>query len=154
MKNYLCVSFGLSLLFSPLAFLAQSAPAASAARNSASADQESTLVLSPFEVSTGKDQGYAASNTLSGTRLNSSLANIPASIQVLTKELILDLNVTDYEVGFRFWSAVTGWEVLGPVQGLHGWLGYLGTRNPRKHEMILIHTDHAPVQTSSRRWAR
>ena len=22
--------------------------------------------------------------------------------------------VTDFEVGYRFWSAVTGWEVLGP----------------------------------------
>ena len=57
------------------------------------------------------------------------------------------VNVTDFEVGYRFWAAVTGWEMLGPAQGLHGWLGYLGTRNPPKHEMILIHTDHAPIQT-------
>lgn len=53
------------------------------------------------------------------------------------------INVTDFEVGDRFWSVVTGWEVLGPAQGLHGRLGYLGPRNPQKHEMILIHTDNA-----------
>ena len=57
------------------------------------------------------------------------------------------VTVTDFEVGYRFWSAVTGWEVLGPAQGLHGWLGYRGTRNPPKHEMILIHSDHAPLRT-------
>jgi hypothetical protein len=37
--------------------------------------------------------------------------------------------------------------VLGPAQGLNGWLGYLGTRNPPKPEMILTHTDYAPIQT-------
>ena len=27
------------------------------------------------------------------------------------------------------------------------WLGYLGTKNPWKHEIVLIHTDRVPVQT-------
>jgi hypothetical protein len=57
------------------------------------------------------------------------------------------VNVTDFDVGYRFWSAVTGWEMLGPAQGWHGWLGYLGTRHPPKHEMILIHSAHAPIRT-------
>ena len=57
------------------------------------------------------------------------------------------VDVTDFDVSYRFWSAVTGWEVLGPEQGLHGWLGVLATRNPPEHEMILIHTDHAPIKT-------
>lgn len=48
------------------------------------------------------------------------------------------VNVTDFEVSYRLWSAVMGWEALGPAQGLHGWLGHLGTRNPPKHKMILI----------------
>ncbi len=101
MKTYRHVSLAVSLLLLPSVARAQSTPA-SAARSSASADPGSPAVLSPFEVRTDKDQGYAASNTLSGTRLNSSLANIPASIQVLTKELILDLNVTDYEGYLNF----------------------------------------------------
>ena len=57
------------------------------------------------------------------------------------------INVTDFEIGFRFWSAVTGYEVLESGYWSRGWLGYLGTKNPWKHEIILIHTDHAPVQT-------
>jgi len=28
------------------------------------------------------------------------------------------------------------------------WMVYLGTNVPRKHEIILIHTDHAPIQTT------
>ena len=57
------------------------------------------------------------------------------------------INVTDFDVGYRFWSAITGFEILGPEHGYHGWLGYLGTTDPRKHELILIHTDHAPIRT-------
>ncbi|MGH8020357.1 MAG: TonB-dependent siderophore receptor [Opitutaceae bacterium] len=72
---------------------------AAAASDGANGD---TVTLSPFVVRSEKDNGYQAQNTLSGTRLNSSLANIPASIQVLTKELLLDLNVTDYEGYLNF----------------------------------------------------
>ena len=71
-------------LLVPLAAVAQTAPPAAPA-DAATPGPSSTVTLSPFEVRTEKDEGYAASNTLSGTRLNSSLANIPASIQVLTK---------------------------------------------------------------------
>ena len=56
------------------------------------------------------------------------------------------INVTDFAVGYEFWSAVTGYEILGPEHGWHGWLGYLGTTEPRKHELILINTDTAPIQ--------
>jgi catechol 2,3-dioxygenase-like lactoylglutathione lyase family enzyme len=56
------------------------------------------------------------------------------------------INVTDLAVGYEFWSAVTGLEILGPRDGWHGWLGYLGTKNPRKHEIILQRTDAAPVE--------
>jgi len=58
------------------------------------------------------------------------------------------INVTDFEVAFRFWSAVTGLEVLEYRFWGGDWLGYLGTNTPRKHEIILIHTDKAPIQTT------
>ncbi len=57
------------------------------------------------------------------------------------------INVTDFAVGYEFWSAVTGYEVLGPDEGWHGWLGFLGSREPWKHEMILIKSDAAPIQS-------
>ena len=58
------------------------------------------------------------------------------------------INVTDFDLGLRFWSALTGYEVLDPYWWGRGWLNYLGTKEPRKHEIILIHTDHAPIQTA------
>ena len=57
------------------------------------------------------------------------------------------INVTDFAVGYQFWSAVTGYQIIGPREGWHGWLGYLGTENPWKHEIILINTDAAPIET-------
>ena len=59
------------------------------------------------------------------------------------------INVTDFAVGYEFWSAVTGYEILGPEHGWHGWLGFLGTSSPWKHEMILIKSDAAPIQTEA-----
>ena len=48
------------------------------------------------------------------------------------------INVTDLEAGYRFWSAVTGWEVIGATPGgWHGRFGYLGQADPWKHELIL-----------------
>lgn len=48
------------------------------------------------------------------------------------------IDVTDLAEGYRFWSAVTGLEVIGGSPGgWHGRFGYLGRRNPWKHEFIL-----------------
>jgi outer membrane receptor protein involved in Fe transport len=53
------------------------------------------ILLTPFEVSTDKDVGYAAGNTLSGGRVNTPLAITPASISVMTKEFLDDFNITN-----------------------------------------------------------
>ena len=63
------------------------------------------------------------------TTVPSRQSKVPTVISIGTLRCIA-VNVTDFEVGYRFWSAVTGWELLGPPQGLQGWRGYLGTRNP------------------------
>jgi catechol 2,3-dioxygenase-like lactoylglutathione lyase family enzyme len=47
------------------------------------------------------------------------------------------INVTDLERAYEFWAAVTGLEVIGSEDGWHGRFGYLGTRDPWKHEIIL-----------------
>src|SRR5215207_6892492 len=53
------------------------------------------VMLTPFEVSTNKDRGYAAGNTLSGGRADTPLAITPASISVMTKEFLDDFAITD-----------------------------------------------------------
>lgn len=48
------------------------------------------------------------------------------------------INVADLEAGYRFWSAVTGWEIIGRTPGgWHARFGYLGHSRPWKHELIL-----------------
>ncbi|MBL9201475.1 MAG: TonB-dependent receptor plug domain-containing protein [Opitutaceae bacterium] len=53
------------------------------------------ITLTPFEVSTDKDVGYAAGNTLSGGRVDTPLALTPGSISVMTKEFMDDFNITN-----------------------------------------------------------
>ena len=47
------------------------------------------------------------------------------------------IDVNDLEQGYRFWSAVTGLDVIGSEKGWHGRFGYLGRKDPWKHELIL-----------------
>jgi len=53
--------------------------------------EDETLVLSPFEVTGSKDDGYVAASTLAGSRLNTSLADTPAAVSVFTKDFLDDI---------------------------------------------------------------
>jgi outer membrane receptor protein involved in Fe transport len=76
------------------------APATSPATNSGD-----VVTMSPFTVDASDDKGYSASNTLSGTRLNSKLEDIAGSISVITKQQLLDTasidlnDIFQYEIG-------------------------------------------------------
>ncbi len=60
-----------------------------------------TIQMSPFEVNTEKDEGYLAQNALSGTRLNSKLEDISASLSVVTKQQLQDTAATDINDIFK-----------------------------------------------------
>ena len=77
----------LALLLATSPAFAQS-PAAAAGTPPAPGD---IVELSPFEVTSEKDVGYLASNTLAGSRLNTSLKDTPAAISVLTPEFLSDI---------------------------------------------------------------
>jgi predicted enzyme related to lactoylglutathione lyase len=48
------------------------------------------------------------------------------------------IDVADLAQGYAFWSALTGLEVIGSdPDGWHRRFGYLGRKNPWKHELIL-----------------
>lgn len=66
-----------------------------AAEPTAAAPADDTVLLSPFEVSTSKDVGYLATNTLAGSRLNTSLKDVGAAISVLTPEFLADIGATN-----------------------------------------------------------
>jgi hypothetical protein len=78
---------------------------------SQSAEQNETVVeLSPFVVTTDTNNGYAATNTLAGTRLNTPLKDIGTAISVVTKEFMDDIGASNAETLLTY---TTGTEVGG-----------------------------------------
>jgi hypothetical protein len=77
------------------------------AANSGTGDK-GVLELSPFVVTTSKDQGYFAENTLAGSRLNSNLADLAASITVVTKQQLDDTASLDINDVFRYEAGTEG----------------------------------------------
>lgn len=79
----------------------------------APAKKDEVLELSPFTVTTTKDNGYFAQNTLAGSRMNTNLGDLGASISVVTKAQMEDfasVNVNDvfrYEVNTEGSSTYT-----------------------------------------------
>src|SRR5204863_2217254 len=57
--------------------------------------KDEVLELSPFTVNTSRDVGYAAENTLAGSRLNAPLRDTAGSVSVFTREFLDDLAITD-----------------------------------------------------------
>jgi len=91
-----------------------------------------TVTLSPFEVRTEKDTGYTATNTLAGSRLNTSLRDTPAAISVFTKEFLDDIGATNVTQALEYslnggqnltdqtGNAITSNDVLVQFRGFTG----------------------------------
>ncbi|MBK1879753.1 TonB-dependent siderophore receptor [Pelagicoccus mobilis] len=62
-----------------------------------SQDDEQVYELSPFEVDGSDDVGYAAQNTLAGSRMNSRLKDTPTPLTVYTKEFMEDIGADSLE---------------------------------------------------------
>jgi outer membrane receptor protein involved in Fe transport len=77
---------------------------------------EETITLSPFQVSSESDTGYVATNTLAGSRINTSLLDTPASISVMTKEFMDDIGALDLKGAMEY--AVNGGSHAGDVTGI------------------------------------
>lgn len=66
-------------------------------QNNQAVKTEEVVELSPFVVNTSKDQGYVATNTLSGTRLNSENRYVGSAITEVTSQLMQDLGLSNFE---------------------------------------------------------
>jgi outer membrane receptor protein involved in Fe transport len=73
--------------FAATGYATESAPAA--------AVPDEAVTLSPFQVSSTRDTGYTATNTLSGGRISTPLQELASSVTVLTRELLDDIAATD-----------------------------------------------------------
>ncbi len=82
---------------------AQTAPAAAP---KPAADE--AIVLTPFAVSATQDKGYRASNSVSGSRIDTPIKDLPFALQAFTSEFIADINprelydVVKYSPGVTF----------------------------------------------------
>ena len=68
------------------------------------------MVLSPFEVSTERDTGYAAASSLAGNRLNTNLKDVGSAISVITEQFLRDTGAVNNESLLQY---VTNTEVGG-----------------------------------------
>jgi iron complex outermembrane recepter protein len=83
----------------PLAALAAEAPPPAAPAE--------TVVLEAFRVDISKDVGYRATNTTSGTRLNTPIRDLPMPINVVTKEFIEDIGAYDFKEALIYEAGIT-----------------------------------------------
>jgi outer membrane receptor protein involved in Fe transport len=67
---------------------------------------DGVLVLSPFQVSVSDNEGYRATNTTSGTSLNTAIRDLPMTIQVVTEEFMSDIGATDFDEALEYSSGV------------------------------------------------
>lgn len=74
----------------------------------ASPNAGEVVAMSPFEVNAGGDKGYFGANTLSGTRLNSKIEDLGASITVVTKQQLLDTAALDLNDVFMYEANTEG----------------------------------------------
>ena len=68
---------------------------------------EETVQLSPFEVREANN-GYYAANTMSGTRLNTKIEDLAASISVVTKQQMADFAMLDINDVFAYEANTEG----------------------------------------------
>ncbi|MGY8694028.1 MAG: TonB-dependent receptor plug domain-containing protein, partial [Verrucomicrobiia bacterium] len=71
-------------------------------------DEESKEVfeLSPFSLDASDDSGYRATNTISGTRLNTAIKDIPMPIEVITDAFIKDTGATDLRDALQYSAGI------------------------------------------------
>ena len=92
-------------------------------------EKDEVFELSPFNVDESTDIGYSATSTLAGTRLNSSLRDIGASISIVNKEFLEDTASTNIADVLLF---TPNTEVSGPAGNFSGFQGNAGSPIPEQ----------------------
>jgi len=115
--------------------LAFSSPGSDAQTAPVAAPDSEAVVLSPFTVTTDRDAGYFGSSTISGTRLNTKLEDIGASITVVTKQQMLDLALLNMDDIFSYEAG---------TEGTHNYTAFSFDRN----QVAIDNTQFDPVNAN------
>ncbi len=82
------------LAFASLAPAALGQQVATDTKSGSKVVENEVVELSPFVVASESDEGYVASNTLAGSRLNTSLRDVASPLEVFTKDFLDDIGAT------------------------------------------------------------
>ena len=79
----------------PFLLLCAGAAALTARAQTAPAAADDVIKLSEFQVSTSADKGYRAGNSVSATRINTPIKDLPFAISAFTQQFITDIGARD-----------------------------------------------------------
>ncbi len=99
LRRFAAHCVGLALAAAPLAH-AQTKPATDPAK-------EAVVQLSAFEVSTTQDKGYRAGNSVSASRIDTPIKDLPFAVNAFTQQFIKDTGATDLFDIVRYAPSVT-----------------------------------------------
>ncbi len=69
--------------------------------------EDDTVTLSAFEVSTSRDRGYRAANSVSATRIDTPIKDLPFAVSAFTEQFIQDIGARELKDIVRFSPSVT-----------------------------------------------
>src|SRR6478609_5270506 len=72
------------------------------------ASADAPVVLDPFTVNSDKDRGYRKNNSVTTSRIGIPISELPQNVQVISSELLSDLNISRADDVFRYSASVTG----------------------------------------------
>ncbi|MSU49223.1 MAG: hypothetical protein EXS37_09095 [Opitutus sp.] len=103
-----CLSLVALALFLALPGHSTAQSAAASAENPKKASAENDAIkLTPFEVNSDRDTGFAAASALAGGRLATDLRDTPAAYSVINREFIDALNLTDLQAAQNWTTGAT-----------------------------------------------
>ncbi|MEO7600258.1 MAG: TonB-dependent receptor [Opitutus sp.] len=84
-----------------------------AAPDSSGPTEEKAIELSPFQVSAGASRGYAASETMTGSRVKTQIIDLPYTVNVLTSEFFEDFGIFEFSDNITQIGSFGGLDVGG-----------------------------------------
>jgi len=105
-------------------------------------DDDDVFELSPFEVEA--TDGYTATNSISGTAMNTPLKNIPMSINVITSQFLEDSHIGDFREVLDYNSSITQ-TTRQPVRNNVGMFAIRGFRNRNNLVDGVLGSDFVPT---------
>ncbi len=127
---WLGATLGLATAAPALAQAAAPAPAPKAAAPAgAPAADEPPVTLSEFNVTAKPLSEYAAAEATTGTRVVSTIRDLPFTVNVVTGELLDDFLALDFRDQLAYTSNVTGYETLSSGYSIRGFDADVQLRN-------------------------